>query len=99
MEVDARDHSLRESVDRRVEEARLEENLSATSDTRGNLAAAHEHAKSLEAELSHARRVLKESDERAAAAEVRCEEVLKQLSSTVDALRERDEAVSQKEEI
>ncbi|XP_043808372.1 uncharacterized protein LOC122722241 [Manihot esculenta] len=97
--VDARDHSLRESVDRRVEEACLEENLSATSDARGNLAAAHEHAKSLEAELSHARRVLKESDKRATAAEVRCEEVLKQLSSAVDALRERDEAVSQKEEV
>ncbi|XP_043808393.1 uncharacterized protein LOC122722256 [Manihot esculenta] len=97
--VDARDHSLQESVDRRVEEARLEENLSTTSDARGNLAAAHEHAKSLEAELSHARRVLKESDERAVAAEVRCEEVLKHLSSAMDALHERDEAVSQKEEV
>ena len=98
MEVDARDLSLRESVDRRIEEARLEENLSATSDARSNLAAAREHSRSLAAELSHARRVLKESDERAAAAEVRCEEVLKQLSSTVDALRERDEAINQRDE-
>ncbi|XP_043815239.1 rootletin-like [Manihot esculenta] len=97
MEVDARDHSLQESMDCRVEEARLEENLSATSDARSNLAAAHEHAKSLEAELSHAWRVLKESDERATAAKVRCEEVLKQLSSTVDAFRERDEAQRQYE--
>ncbi|XP_021593075.1 uncharacterized abhydrolase domain-containing protein DDB_G0269086-like [Manihot esculenta] len=128
MEMDARDRALREFMDRRIEEARLEENLSATSDARGNLAAVQEdyrslqlkdlhtalearkkaegetaeaqkHAQSLEAELSHARRVLKESDERAAAAEVHSEEVLKQLSSTVDALRERDEAVSQKEEV
>ncbi|XP_043811063.1 uncharacterized protein LOC122723326 [Manihot esculenta] len=51
MEVDARDHSLRESIDRRIEEARLEENLSATSDARGNLAAAREHSKSLQIEL------------------------------------------------
>ncbi|XP_021626887.1 leucine-rich repeat-containing protein 45-like [Manihot esculenta] len=98
MEVDARDLFLRESVDRRIEEARLEENLSATSDANSNLAAAREHARSLEAELSHARRVLKESDDRATAAEVRCEEVLKQLSSTVDALRERDEAMIQRDE-
>ncbi|XP_043812724.1 uncharacterized protein LOC122723692 [Manihot esculenta] len=69
------------------------------SSTREQAAFRPEHAKSLEAELSHARRVLKESDERAAAAEVRCEEVLKQLSSAVDALCERDEAVSQKEEV
>ncbi|XP_043817458.1 myosin-10-like [Manihot esculenta] len=98
MVVDARDLSLLESVDRRIEEARLEENLSATSDARSNLAAAREHARSLEAELSHARRVLKESNDRAAAVEVRCEEVLKQLSSTVDALREKDEALNQRDE-
>ena len=47
MEVDARDHSLRESVDRRIEEARLEENISATNDARGNLIAAREHSQSL----------------------------------------------------
>ncbi|XP_021623915.1 transcriptional regulatory protein AlgP-like [Manihot esculenta] len=47
MEVDARDQSLRDSVDHRIEEARLEENLAATSDVRGNLAAVREHAKSL----------------------------------------------------
>ncbi|XP_043806300.1 ciliary rootlet coiled-coil protein 2-like [Manihot esculenta] len=99
MEMDSQDRALMDSVDRHIKEARLEENLSATSDARSNLATAHEHAKSLEAELSHTRRVLKESDERAAAAEVRCEEVLKQLSSMVEALREKDEAVSQRDKV
>ena len=39
MEMDARDRALKDSVDRRIEEARLEENLSASSDARDNLAA------------------------------------------------------------
>ncbi|XP_021597626.1 probable DNA double-strand break repair Rad50 ATPase [Manihot esculenta] len=99
MEMDARDRALRDFVDRRIEEAHLEENLSATSDARSNLATAQEHTKSLEEELSYTRRVLKESDERAAVAEIRCEEVLKQLSSVVETLRERDEAVSQRDEV
>ncbi|XP_043807319.1 uncharacterized abhydrolase domain-containing protein DDB_G0269086-like [Manihot esculenta] len=122
-----REMLLMESVDRRIEEARLEENLSATSDARSNLVAAREqiqslqvklhsalealkkadekaaetagHTKSLEAELSQTREVLKVSDERAAALEVRCEGVLKQLSSMTEALSERDEAVRQKAEV
>lgn len=52
IEIDARDHSLRNSMDRQVEEARREENLSATSDARGHLAAAQEHLKTLQKELS-----------------------------------------------
>ncbi|XP_043816666.1 MAP7 domain-containing protein 1-like [Manihot esculenta] len=103
MEVDARNRSLRESVDRRIEEARLEENISATNDARGNLAEEKEaeaakRTSFLEDELSRTRNVLKESGERAAPLEIRCEEVLKQLSSMMEALRERDEAVSQKAE-
>ncbi|XP_043811554.1 uncharacterized abhydrolase domain-containing protein DDB_G0269086-like [Manihot esculenta] len=114
-------------LNRRIEEARLEENLSATSDARGNLVAAREqiqslqgelrsalealkkadekaaetagYTKSLEAELSQTREVLRVSDERAAALEVRCEGVLKQLSSVTEALSERDEAVRQKAEV
>ncbi|XP_043812760.1 protein MLP1 homolog [Manihot esculenta] len=127
MEANARDLSLRESVYRRIEEARRDENLSATIDARGNLAAAREHtaslqtelyaayealkraggkvadaeeyAKSMEVELFNTRRLLEESNERAAAVEARCEGVLKQLSSAAEGLRERDEAISQKEEI
>ena len=62
MEVDARDLSLRESVDRQIEEARLEENLSATSDARSNLAAAREHSRSLQMELHAALGALKRAD-------------------------------------
>ena len=69
MEVDARDHSLQESVDRRFEEARLEENLSATSDARGNLAAAREHSRSLQIELHTALEALKRADGRTVDAE------------------------------
>ena len=76
MEVDARDHALRESMDRRVEEARLEENLSATSDARSNLVAAQEHSKSLQAELTYALDALKRADEKAAEADIRCKEAL-----------------------
>ncbi|XP_043806618.1 uncharacterized protein LOC122721776 [Manihot esculenta] len=127
MEVDIRDRSLRESIDRRIEEARLEENISATNDARGNLVAAREqiqslqvelhsalealkkaegkaaetakHTSFLEAELSRTRGVLKVSDERAAALEVRCKGVSEQLSSMADALQERNEALSQKAEV
>ncbi|XP_043813728.1 uncharacterized protein LOC122723882 [Manihot esculenta] len=99
MEVDARDHSLREFVDRRIEEARLEENLSATSDARGNLAMAHEHSKSLQVKLSYTLDALKRADEKAAAVEIRCDEALKQLSSLEEVRRERDEAVSQKNKV
>ncbi|XP_043814063.1 uncharacterized protein LOC122723984 [Manihot esculenta] len=98
-EVDARDHSLRESVDRRIEEARLEENLSATSNARGNLAAAREHSKSLQAELTYAKEALKRAEGRAAVAEISRDEALKQLSSLEEIRRERDEAMSQKEEV
>ncbi|XP_021609057.1 uncharacterized protein LOC110612586 [Manihot esculenta] len=97
MEVDARDHALQESVDRRVEEARLEENLSATSDARSNLAAAQEHSKSLQAELAYALDAHKRADEKAAEADIRCKEALKQLSSLEEVQRERDEVRHQYE--
>ncbi|XP_043813698.1 uncharacterized protein LOC122723864 [Manihot esculenta] len=97
MEVDARDHTLQESVDRRVEEAHLEENLSATSDAQSNLAAAREHSKSLQAELTYALDALKRADEKAAEADIRCKEALKQLSSLEEVQRERDEVRHQYE--
>ncbi|XP_043816057.1 uncharacterized protein LOC110623175 [Manihot esculenta] len=99
MEVDARDHSLRESVDLRIEEARLEENLSATSDVRGNLAAAREHSRSLQIELRTALEALKRVDGRTTEAEEQRNKALKQLSSLKEIQRERDEALSQKEEV
>ena len=73
--------------------------LEALKRAEDKAAEAAEHTKSLEAELSRTRRVLQESDERTAEVEVRCVEVLKQLSSMTAALQERDEAVSQRNEI
>ncbi|XP_021597647.1 ribosome-binding protein 1-like [Manihot esculenta] len=99
MEVDARDHTLQESVDHRVEEARLEENPSATSDARSNLAVAREHSKSLQAELAYALDALKRADEKAAEAEIRCKEALKQLSSLEAVQRERDEVRRERDEV
>ncbi|XP_021596622.1 protein BCAP-like [Manihot esculenta] len=97
MEIDARDRALRDSVDRRIEEARLEENLSATSDAWSNLAAAQEHSKSLQVELSTTLEALRRADGRAATAEISRDEALKQLSSLEEVRKERDEATSQKE--
>ncbi|XP_043806675.1 A-kinase anchor protein 200-like [Manihot esculenta] len=57
------------------------------------------HTSSLEAELSRTRGVLKVSDERAAALEVRCKGVSEQLSSMADARQERNEALSQKAKV
>ncbi|XP_021607630.1 uncharacterized protein LOC110611549 [Manihot esculenta] len=87
------------SVDRQIEEARCEENLSATSDARGHLAVAQEHLKTLQGELSYTQDALKRVDERAAAAEVHRDEALEQLSSLVEIQRERDEAVGQRNEV
>ncbi|XP_043815433.1 MAP7 domain-containing protein 1-like [Manihot esculenta] len=92
--VDARDESTRSTVDRRIEEARLEENLTATNDARGHLAAAQEHMKTLREELAHTKEALEGANKRAAAAEVRRDEALEQLSSLEEAQKERDEAVS-----
>ncbi|XP_043811049.1 tropomyosin alpha-3 chain-like [Manihot esculenta] len=113
MEADARDLSLRESVDRRIEEARRDENLSATVDARGNLAAAREHTASLQTKLYVAYEALKRADGKVADAEEYAksveaelfntrrllEESNERLSSAAEGLRERDEAISQKEEI
>ncbi|XP_021621496.1 uncharacterized protein LOC110621528 [Manihot esculenta] len=99
MEIDARDRALKDSVDRRIEEARLEENLSATSDARSNLAATQEHSKSLQVELSTALEALKRADGRAAAAEISRDKALEQLSSLEEVRKERDEATRQKEEV
>ncbi|XP_021629618.1 coiled-coil domain-containing protein 150-like [Manihot esculenta] len=99
MEVDAQDESIRSTVDRQVEEARLEENLIATSDARGHLAAAQGHLKTLREELAHTKEALEGADKRAAVAESCRDEALKQLSSLEKVRRERDEAVSQKDEV
>ncbi|XP_021629665.1 uncharacterized abhydrolase domain-containing protein DDB_G0269086-like [Manihot esculenta] len=99
MKVDARDESNRSTVDRQVEEAHLEENLIATSDARGHLAAAQGHLKTLREELAHTKEALKGADKRAAAAEVHRDEVLKQLSSLEEAQKDRDEARCQHESL
>ncbi|XP_021625020.1 tropomyosin-like [Manihot esculenta] len=99
MEIDVRDCTLRDSVDRRIEEAHLEENLSATSNAQGNLAAAREHSRSLQIELHTAREALKRADGRTAEVENQRYEALKQLSSLEEIRRERDEAMSQKERV
>ncbi|XP_043805087.1 uncharacterized protein LOC122721404 [Manihot esculenta] len=99
MEIDACDQSLLSSMDRRIEEARHEENLTATSDAQGHLAAAQDHLKALQEELAWTRNAVKRADERAAVAEARREEVLEQLSSLESAHCERDEAVAQREEV
>ncbi|XP_043806657.1 uncharacterized protein LOC122721798 [Manihot esculenta] len=91
MEVDARDHSLRESVDRRIEEARLEENLSATSDARGNLAVARVHTQSLQAELHSALEALKRADGKAAEAQEHAKSLEAELFHTHRVLKESDE--------
>ncbi|XP_043807948.1 uncharacterized protein LOC122722124 [Manihot esculenta] len=51
LEIDAWDRALGDSVDRRIGEAHLEENLSATSDAWSNLAVPQEHSWSLQIEL------------------------------------------------
>ncbi|XP_021616553.2 uncharacterized protein LOC110617856 [Manihot esculenta] len=89
--VDARDHSLRESMDRRIEEARLEENLSATSDARGNLTAARAHTQSLQAELHSALEALKRADERTTEAQEHTKSLEAELSHTRRVLKESDE--------
>ncbi|XP_021631901.1 uncharacterized protein LOC110629302 [Manihot esculenta] len=99
MEVDARDESIQSTVDRQIEEARLEENLIATSDARGHLAAAQEHLKTLREELAHTKEALEGADKRVAAAEVRLDEVLEQLSSLEETQKERDEAWHQHESL
>ncbi|XP_043808370.1 uncharacterized protein LOC122722240 [Manihot esculenta] len=91
MEVDARDHSLRESVDRWIEEARLEENLSATSDAKGNLTAARAHTQSLQAELHSALEAFKRADERTAKAQEHTKSLEAELSHTRRVLKESDE--------
>ncbi|XP_021612899.1 uncharacterized abhydrolase domain-containing protein DDB_G0269086-like [Manihot esculenta] len=99
MEVDARDESTRSTVDRQIEEVCLEENLIATSDARSHLVAAQEHLKTLREELAHTKEALEGADKRAAAAEVRRDEVLEQLSSLEEAQKERDEARHQHESL
>ena len=91
MEVDARDYSFRESVDRQIEEARLDENLSATSDARGNLAAAREHTQSLQVELHSALEVIKKAEEKAAETAEHTKSLEAELSHTRKVLKESDE--------
>ncbi|XP_021603177.2 uncharacterized abhydrolase domain-containing protein DDB_G0269086-like [Manihot esculenta] len=108
MEMDARDRVLRESMDRRIEEARLEENLSATSDARGNLAAIREDYKSLQVDLCMALEARKKAEGETAEAQKHAQSLEAELSHARRVLKEsderaaaaeRDEAVSQKEEV
>ncbi|XP_043805310.1 flocculation protein FLO11-like [Manihot esculenta] len=96
MEVDARDHSLRESVDRQIEEARRDENLTATSDARGHLAAAREQIQTLQVELHSAREATKKAEDKAAEAAEHSKSLESELSP---ALQERDDAIGQKAEV
>ncbi|XP_043805712.1 kinesin-like protein KIFC1 [Manihot esculenta] len=91
MEVDIRDRSLRESVDRRIEEARLEENISATSDARGNLVAAREQIQSLQVELHSALEALKKAEEKTAETAKHTSSLEDELSRTRNVLQEADE--------
>ncbi|XP_043817789.1 triadin-like [Manihot esculenta] len=91
MEVDVRDRSLRESVDRRIEEARLEENISATSDARGNLVAAREQIQSLQVELHSALEALRKAEEKTAETAKHTSSLEDELSRTRNVLQEADE--------
>ncbi|XP_043805238.1 cell wall protein RBR3-like [Manihot esculenta] len=112
MEVDARDHSLRESVDRQIEEARRDENLIATSDARGHLVAAREQIQTLQVELHSAREATKKAEDKAAEAAEHSKSLESELSRTcgilqetdkraaeVEARCERDDAIGQKAEV
>ncbi|XP_043804867.1 uncharacterized abhydrolase domain-containing protein DDB_G0269086-like [Manihot esculenta] len=74
-----------------IEEARLEENLSATSDARGNLAAIRENSESLQIELHTALEALKRADGRAAEAQEHAKSLEAELSRTRGVLKESDE--------
>lgn len=76
MKINARDRSFRSTVDCQIEEAHLEENLSVTSDARGQLAAAEEHMKTLQEELNWTWDAAKRADERAVMAETNRDEAL-----------------------
>ncbi|XP_043804996.1 tropomyosin-1, isoforms 9A/A/B-like [Manihot esculenta] len=90
-EVDIRDRSFRESVDRRIEEARQEENISATNDVRGNLAAAREQIQTLQAELNSALEALKKAEEETAETAKHTSSLENELSRTRKVLQESDE--------
>lgn len=94
MEIDARDHALRDSVNRRVEEARLEENLSATSDARGNLAAVKEDYRSLQFDLHAALEARKKAEEEAARVQKHAQSLEAELSYGRKVLKESDERVA-----
>ncbi|XP_021621469.1 uncharacterized protein LOC110621498 [Manihot esculenta] len=91
MQIDARDHALRDSVNRRVEEARLEENLSATSDARGNLAAVEEDYRSLQFDLHAALEARKKAEEEAARVQKHAQSLEAELSHARKVLKESDE--------
>ncbi|XP_043807685.1 uncharacterized protein LOC110603270 [Manihot esculenta] len=77
--------------DRRIEEARLEENLSATSDARGNLVAAREQIQSLQVELHSALEALKKADEKAVETAGHTKSLEAELSQTREVLKVSDE--------
>ncbi|XP_043817062.1 uncharacterized protein LOC122724914 [Manihot esculenta] len=74
--------------------ARLEENLSATSDARGNLTAAREHSESLWLELHTALEALKRADVRASEAQEHAKSLEAELSHTRGVLKESNERVA-----
>ncbi|XP_043810672.1 golgin subfamily A member 5-like [Manihot esculenta] len=90
-EVDIRDRSFRESVDRRIEEARQEENISATNDVRGNLAAAREQIQTLQAKLNSSLEALKKAEEETAETAKHTSSLENELSRTRKVLQESDE--------
>ncbi|XP_021620552.1 uncharacterized abhydrolase domain-containing protein DDB_G0269086-like [Manihot esculenta] len=91
MEMDARDRALRESVDRRIEEVRLEENLSATSDAQGNLAAVQEDYRSLQFDLHTALKARKKAEGETAEAQKHAQSLEAELSHARRVLKESDE--------
>ncbi|XP_043805268.1 uncharacterized protein LOC122721494 [Manihot esculenta] len=91
MEMDARDRTLKESVDRRIEEARLEENLSATSDVRGNLAVVREDYRSLKFDLHMALEARKKAEGETAEAQKHAQSLEAELSHVRRVLKESDE--------
>lgn len=97
MEVDARDLSLRESVDRRIEEAHRDENLTATSDARGHLAAAREQIQSLRVELHSALEASKRAEDKAVEAAEHSKSLESELSRTRRVLQESDERAAEVE--
>ncbi|XP_021620551.1 ciliary rootlet coiled-coil protein 2-like [Manihot esculenta] len=97
MEMDARDRALRDTVDRRIEEASLEENLSASSDARDNLAAVQEDYRSLQFDLHAAKEARKKAEEEASEVRKHSQSLEAELSHIRRVLQESDERATSAE--